>query len=111
MYRLLLIDHDTIHAERLAARLRQRGLVVTIVTSVEEAANRLQMRTLLYELVVIVGSGLPEGWLRILRRVKRACRPLYLLHRPLFLFVSNRKCNPHLRLRIERQGARYIQER
>jgi len=111
MYRLLLIDQNPIHAERLTSYLRCRGLAVTTAASIEEAAGELQRRTLFYALVVVVASGLPEHWLTVLRRLKRACRRSLLFHRPLFLFVSNRKCNPHLRLRIERMGARYVRER
>ena len=40
MYRLLLIDQDATHAERLATRLRQRGLEVLIAESIDEAARK-----------------------------------------------------------------------
>ena len=111
MYRLILIDQDEFHAERLAMFLRRRGLVVTTTASIEQAASGLERRMLSYELVVVIASGPPEPWLAILRKLKRACTPSYLFHRPLFLFVSSRKCNPHVRLRIERLGARYVRER
>ena len=110
MYRLLLIDQNPIHAKRLTAYLCRRGLAVTTTASVEEAASELQRRTLSYALVVVIASGLPEQWLAVLQRLKRACRRSLLFHRALFLFVSNRKCNPHLRLRIERMGARYVRQ-
>lgn len=111
MYRLLLIDQDEIHAERLATFLRRRRLVVTTTASIDEAVSGLRRRIPFYELVVVVASRSPEQWLAILRRLKRACRLSYFFHRPLFLFVSKRKCNPHMRLRIERLGARYVRER
>jgi CheY-like chemotaxis protein len=111
MYRLLLIDPNTTDAERLAAYLRRRGLAVTTKASIEEAVSELWRRTLSYQLVVVIAPGLPEHWLAVLRRLKWSCRRSYLFHSPLFLFVSNRKCNPHLRLRIERMGARYVRER
>lgn len=110
MYRLLLIDQNPIHARRLTTFLCRRGLAVTTTASIEEAANELQRRTLSYALVVIIASGLPEHWLAVLRRLKMACRRSRLFHRPLFLFVANRKCNPRLRLRIERMGARYVRQ-
>ena len=111
MYRLLLIDQNEIHAERLAMFLRRRGLVVTTTASIEEAERGLHRRIPSYELVVMIAAGSPEPWLTILRRLKKACTPSYLFHRPLFLFVSKHKCNPHMRLRIERLGARYVRER
>jgi len=111
MYQLLLIDQNPIHAKHLTAYLRRRGLAVTTTASIEEASGELQRRTLSYALVVVIAPELPEQWLAVLRRLKRACRRTLLFHRPLFLFISNRKCNPHLRLRIERMGARYVRER
>ena len=111
MYRLLLIDPDPIHAKRLTAYLCRRGLAVTTMGSIEVATEELRRRTLCNHFVVIIPSGLPEHWLAILRRLKRACRSTYLFHRPLFLFVSNQKCNPCLRLRIERMGVRYVRPR
>lgn len=111
MYRLLLIDQDAIHAERLASYLRERGLVVLITESTEEAALRLQQRVPSYELVVVVALEMSEQWLGILRKLMQACRQFSVCHGPLFLFASRRKCAPYLRLRIERLGARYVRER
>jgi len=110
MYRLLLIDQNPLRAERLTEYLRRRSLDVTTTASIEEAVDELQRRTLSYELVFVIASGLPEHWLAVLKRLKRACRRSVLFHRPLFLFVSNRKCNPQLRLRIERMGVRYVRQ-
>jgi CheY-like chemotaxis protein len=111
MYRLLLIDQDAIHAERLATCLRERGLAVMIAESVEESVRQLQQRLPSYELVVVVASGMPEQWLAILRRLVGACRQCSMCQGPLFLVASSRKCPPHLRLRIEHLGARYVRER
>jgi ActR/RegA family two-component response regulator len=111
MHRLLLIDHDRTHAERLAARLRQRGLVVMIAEGIEEAAHRLDQRIPAYDLVVVIAAGLPDAWLGMLRNLVRASRQHSTGPRPFFLFVSQSKCNPRIRLRIERLGARYVRER
>jgi CheY-like chemotaxis protein len=110
MYRLLLIDQDSIHAERLAICLRERGLAVVIAESIEESARRLQQRLPPYELVILVASCIPEQWLAILRRLVAACREQSLCQGPLFLFASRRNCSPHLRLQIERLGVRYVRE-
>jgi DNA-binding response OmpR family regulator len=109
MYRLLLIDQDATHAERLAICLRERGIEVMIAESIEEAAQRLQQRLPPYELVVVVASRTPE--LAILRRLVGACRQYSMCRGPLFLVASRRKGSPYLRLRIERIGARYVCER
>ena len=110
MYRLLLIDHDRTHADRLATHLRQRSLVVTIAEHIEEAARSLNQRIPTYELVVVIACGPPDAWLAMLRKIVRASRQRCNGLRPLFLFVSPLKCNPRIRLRIERLGARYVRE-
>jgi len=110
-YRLLLIDQNPNHAERLALYLRRRGLVVTITASIEEGEKGLRRRIPLFDLVVLVVSGLPEQGLAVLRKLRMACSKSYFFRRPLFLFVSTQRCNPRLRLRIERLGARYVRER
>jgi DNA-binding response OmpR family regulator len=111
MYRLLLMDDDEIHAERLAVAIRERGLSVIIADSSEEAERRLRQRLPSFELLVIVALGTPEQSLAILGRVLKACRPYSMCQGPLILFVSRRKWSSHLRLRIERLGARYVRER
>ena len=111
MYRLLLIDHNASHAEHLAARLRQSGLAVMITERIEEAARSLNQRIPPYELVVVIASGLPDEWVEILRKLVRASRQRCTGPHPFFLFVSRLKCNPHMRLRIERLGVRYVRER
>jgi ActR/RegA family two-component response regulator len=111
MYRLLLIDQDSMHAERLATCLRERGLGVLIAESIEEAARRLQQRLPSFELVVVVTSGMTEQWLVALRRLVEASRQYSMCQGPLFLFVARRKCSPNLRLQIERLGARYVHGR
>jgi ActR/RegA family two-component response regulator len=111
MYRLLLIDQDSMHAERLATCLREHGLGVLIAESIEEAARRLQQRLPSFELVVVVTSGMTEQWLVALRRLVEASRQYSMCRGPLFLFASRRKCSPNLRLRIERLGARYVRGR
>jgi ActR/RegA family two-component response regulator len=111
MYRALLIDQDTNHAERLAFRLRQRGLVVTIAESVSKAARHLEQRIPIYELVLVVAAGAPDQWLDALRSLVHASRQFGMFLGPLFLLISRSRCNPHLRLRIEHLGARYACER
>jgi ActR/RegA family two-component response regulator len=108
MYRLLLIDGNAVRAERLATCFRRRRLLVTIAASLEDAMCSLRRKLPAYEIVVLVAPGKAEQGLAILRKLKHACRQTWLFHRPLFLFVSGQKCNPHLRLRIERMGARYF---
>ena len=111
MYRLLLIDQDCTHAERVATRLRHRGLAVMIAEGTEEAAYSLSHRVPAYELVVVIASGLPDAWLTTLRKLVRASRQQWTGPGPSFRFASKLKCAPQIRLRIERLGARYVRER
>lgn len=111
MYRALLVDQDMNHAERLASRLRQHGLVVSIADNVPAAELRLRQRIPTCDLVLVAASGTPDQWLDTLRILVQASRQPCLSFGPLFLLAAHQKCNPHLRLRIERLGARYACER
>lgn len=110
MHRVLLVDQDSDHAERLAGHLRQHGLSVLIAESIPEAIYRLQQRIPSCELVLIATSGMPDPWLGALRSLVHASRQSCMCLGPLFLFISSVKCNPHVQLRIERLGARYVHE-
>ena len=110
MYRLLLIDQNQIRAKRLTAYLCRLGIAVTATASINDGADELQRRTQSFAFVVVVASGVPAPWLAVLRKLKRTCRSTYFFHRPLFLIVFHQKCNPSLRLRIERTGVRYVRQ-
>jgi ActR/RegA family two-component response regulator len=110
MYRVLLVDQDANHAERLASRLRQHGLAVSIAEGIPEARRCLQRRIPPFELVLVVASEMPDRWLGVLRALVQASRQSCMCLGPLFLFVTPTKCNPHMRLRIEHLGARYVHE-
>lgn len=110
MRRVLLVGQDSDYTERLAARLRQHGLIVLIAESIPEAIRQLQQRIPFCELVVVAASGMPDRWLGILRALVQASQQSSMCIGPLFLFVASLKYNPHTRLRIERLGARYAHE-
>jgi CheY-like chemotaxis protein len=108
MHRVLLVDQDAVHAERLASRLRQHGLVVLIPKSIPEATRRLKQRLPSCELVLVAALGIPDYWLAVLHSLVQASQQSCMCPGPLFLFVSNVKCTPHVRLRVEHLGARYV---
>jgi len=109
MYRVLLIDEDSNHATRLAHRLRECGLVVTMARSAAEAAGQLEQPLPVYDVAVVVAAAASEQSVSILRLFVQASIQLSLGRGPLFLFASRQKCSPQLRLRIEHLGARYVQ--
>lgn len=110
MYRVLLIDEDPNHAERLALRLRERGLVVLVTSGIPEAARQLSQRIPVFEIVIMAVEGPSERWLGLLRSLIEAARQSCITAAPLFLLASRRKHLPHIRLRIEHLGARYAHE-
>jgi len=107
MYRVLLIDQDPDHAERLASRLRQHGLTDVIAASIPEAARRLQHRIPVCDLVLVAAAEISDQWLDTLRTLIDSSRQSLLSLGPLFLFTTRQECSPRLRLRIEHLGARY----
>jgi ActR/RegA family two-component response regulator len=108
MYRVLLVDQDTNHAERLALCLRQRGLAVSIADSIPESARLLRQRIPVCDLVLVAVAEMSDRWLDTLLSLIEASRQLHFSLGPLFLLASRQNCNPHFRLRIERLGVRYV---
>lgn len=106
MYRVLLIDENANHAERLVARLRERGLAVQVV-GLQQAARFLKQRIPVFDIVIFAVESTPECWLASLRSFVEASRQLSLAFGPLFLFASRQMCSSFARLRIERLGVRY----
>lgn len=107
MDRVLLIDENANHAERLAQRLRQRGLAVHIVSSIPEGSQILKQRISLFDIVLMAIETKPENWIDSLRLLVESSLQLNHSTRPLFLFASQQMCIPRTRLRIEDIGACY----
>lgn len=107
---ILLVDDDSIHAQKLTQRLRQKGLFLEICHGVQDAMGRLRQPAAQYDLVIVNVSGSCRPWGRILRDLReasyRSSRP-----GPLFLCVSQTTKPPQLRLRLEQGGARLAYER
>jgi ActR/RegA family two-component response regulator len=110
MTRVLLIDDDAVHAERIGILLVQRGLAVTPAADVGEAIKKLRAGARVWEVVILVIGDLSRPWLTILRTLQDAARQAAFTEGPLFLCVSKRKLGTDFQLRIERMGARYACE-
>ena len=110
MYRALLIDDDTPHAERLSQQLQRRCVEVELVREIRTAISILRRRAQLYELVIINASDATQPWLNILDRLQEACHCTGSYPTPLFLCVSITPREPQFELGIERKGVRYVHE-
>jgi CheY-like chemotaxis protein len=110
MTRVLLIDDDAAHAERVGATLAQRRLTVTRVAEIGEAIKRLQTQARTWEIVVLVFGDHSRPWFSVLHNLQEAAWQGALPEVPLFLCVSKRDLGTGFELRIERMGARYACE-
>ncbi len=110
MPRILLIDEDHDHAERLRRELAARRLEVIHAADYGEAAGQLRKREPLYDLAVLCMTGPARPWVTVLRDLQSACLQAGLLDIPLFLCVSRAYLGVDLHLQIERTGARYVWE-
>ena len=108
--RLLLIDRDERHAERLTARLRSCGRDVEICTEHRRAITELRRYGDEYEGVIVDISDAVTPWFAMLQKLLEACRRLDGRPSPQFLCVSRTKKAPEFVLRLERMGARYVCE-
>lgn len=110
MNRLLLIDDDGAHAERLGIILAQRGLAVIRAADAGDAVKTLRTGAHVCEIVILVIADPSRPWLTTLENLQEAARQRAYLDVPLFLCVSKRELGVEFQLRIERMGARYACE-
>jgi hypothetical protein len=111
MYKTLLIDADSVHADRVIDRLARQELRVELVSDFARAESVLRSPASSFELVIVNVSDRAQAWIPILGNLQRACRESGRPSLPLFLCVSTRRREPLFELEIERKGARYVFER
>jgi|SRR5579859_137310 len=109
--KVLLIDHDGPHAQRLIEDLCGRGLSVELCGAVPQATIRLKRPDAEYELVIVNVSDASQGWLRALHTLDEASRRPGLAAGPRFLCVSTVNHGPHFRFQVEQIGGRFVYER
>jgi hypothetical protein len=110
MPRILLVDNDQGHAERVCGRLRFHALEVDVCCDRQRAVTRLRRASADYEVVILNASNIEIPCFNILARLQEACFQSGRYPAPLFLCTSSTKRSPEFELRIERLGARYVYE-
>lgn len=108
--RILLIDDDGPHAQRLIEHLCAPGLSVELCLAVPQATSRLKRRDAHYALVIVNVSDASQSWLGALHTLDEASRQSGVGAGPLFLCVSTVKQRALFRLQIERMGGRLVYE-
>jgi hypothetical protein len=110
MPRVLLVDTDEQHAERVRGNLVFRAREVDVFSDPGQATSWLQQASTDYEVVILnVSSDLPP-WIAILAKLQAACFRSGVFPAPLFLCTSSAKRSIEFEHRIERMGARYVYE-
>jgi len=110
MTRLLLIDHDKTHSERLTETLRFHRLEVETCSDPQQAILQLRKRCGDFEVVVINVSDGSFPWFVTLQKLQDVCRRSDGRSASLFLCFSRTKKSTAFILRIEHLGARYVFE-
>ena len=111
MYRALIVDADSAHADKLATLLQLHKLLVVRAATQEQAQRSLQHAANGYVLVIVTISDNWSPWPRTIEKLQNACRSLNEGSTPLFLCIATAELRPDVILRIERTGARYVRER
>ena len=111
MYRALIIDNDSAHADRLLELMRPRSLSVDRVADSETGIAKLRRYAGEYVLVIVPISDSRLPWCRTLAKLQAACRSANDWSVPFFLCVGRTDLRPGLILRLERLGVRYVRER
>ncbi len=91
MFRVLLIDDVSTHAEQGGIILAQRGLDVTRVADIGEAIKKLQAGGRVWEIVILVIGELSRPWFTVLHNLQEAAWHGAIPEVPLFLCVSKRE--------------------
>ncbi len=111
MYRALIIDEDSRHAEQLDQLLSLRFVASDCVPCADEGFRILRVSAHEYALVIITISDNRSLWWRTLEKLQAACRSRRSWSLTLFLCVSKTDLRPESILRLEGAGARYVRER
>jgi CheY-like chemotaxis protein len=110
MTRVLLVDDDRDHTERIGRELSLRGLTVIYAADAEEATKKLRENASVCDLVILCVADRARPWLSFLKAMQEACWQVGFLEFPLFLCVSRIELGHEFQLRVERMGARFVCE-
>lgn len=110
MPRLLLVDSDPQHAERVRGRVGFDTVEVEVVTDPKQAAAELRMGIADYAVVILNVSNASLPWIETLAKLQEACFQSGAYRSPFFLCTSATKRSLEFELRIERMGGRYVYE-
>ncbi len=108
--RVLLVDADQTHAERVRELLHLCALEADVCPGHEDAFVRLQQASSDFELVILNVSNDSLPWCTILAKLQAACLQSGVYPSPFFLCISSTRRPSEFELRIERLGARYVHE-
>lgn len=110
MPRVMLVDSDSEHAERVRRRLGVDAVAVDVNADPWEAMAELRRYSADYAVVILNVSNASLPWADTLTKLQEVCFQARVYPPPLFLCTSTAKRPPEFELRIERMGGRYVYE-
>jgi ActR/RegA family two-component response regulator len=108
MPKVLLIDRDAVHAERVSRMLQYHALDVGTCADPQLAILLLRRTSCEYDVVIINVSDQTVPWVSMLAKLQEACFLSNGYPSPMFLCTSTVSRSPEFQLQIERRGARYV---
>ena len=108
--KILIIDNDDNHAQRLTQRLQGRSLILETCQAVRDALRKLGQQADLYELVIINITDSSRPWERIVQDLQEAAAMSKRQQGPSYLCVSRFRKPLLIQLMLERKGARVSYE-
>jgi hypothetical protein len=106
MSRVLLIDHDQSHAQRLKDRLRHLSLIH--FANIRNGIGELCRTRFDFDIVILNVSARQRNWQAGVRALQHAFSTSLCRVRPSVLCISTIKNEPQFELEVERLGARYV---
>lgn len=110
MIRVLLIDDDQGHAQRLMREMCHRGVMAIEAVTVRDGAKRLKFQSTGIDIVILVISDPSQPWLEILSRLQESCWQASIGELPVLLCVIHTRLRPELLIQVENLGARHVIE-
>ena len=107
MARLLLFDPDERHAKTVVSALESQSHKLTVCASRRETLGHIKTKLAKFKVIILDFSNRPDDW----EFLDRVCRlTITCVPKPGLLCLARTNWGPHVRLQVERKGAKILYE-